>query len=310
MAVALYGFPAALIVDGILSYLQYSFGTPEIVPPEYRWSSNDRESRIRISGPFVIDNEKPFSAPFIMVERGPLTFSNSTIDNVKSGDPNVFTNTERVDWMDGIVSIVCGSGPSASSEASSLAHFIAILIQSNRKAIMQELHFLRNMQYVDIGPEIPIMKDTEVRRWEVTLRVNVSLQFGWIERLIWDPDVKMEKAEFFDTENFFDSTKGILSAGSDILYDPSADFGVTTGNDPQLLSSELSKGWYYIQLKGQPQNYPVAEIVDSNRLRLLTRKTDDTGDEPYSAPDSETDVSYKLVWNAVHIHCRVPNNNS
>jgi len=172
------------------------------------------------------------------------------------------------------------------------------------------LNFLRNMQYVDIGPEVPIMKDTEVRRWEVTLRVQVSLQMGWIDKLLWDPTDIMETAEFFDTEDFFESTKGIVSIGSDILYDPSADFGLTTTNDPQILSRELSKGWYYIQLRGEPQNYPVVEIVDSNRLRLLTRKVDDTGDEPYSSPDSETDVSYKLVWNAVHIHCRIPNNNS
>ena len=310
MAVALYGFPAALIVDGILSYLHFSFGNPEIVPNEYRWHSDDRQSRIRISGPFVIDNEKPFSAPFIMIERGPLTFSNSTIDNVKKSDPNVFTNTERVDWMDGVLNIVCGAGPSASSEASNLANFIAILIQSNRKALMKELNFLRNLQYIDIGPEVPIMKDTEVRRWEVTLRFQVSLQMGWIERLIWDPEVVMEKAEFFNTEDYFDSDKGILSLGSDILYDPTADFGLNITNNPQLLTQELAKGWYYIQLKGKPQNYPVAEIIDEHRLRLMTRKVDDTGDEPYQSPTSETDVSYKLIWNTVHIHCRVPNNNS
>jgi hypothetical protein len=310
MAVALYNFPATVIVDGILSYLQYSFGNAEIVPADYRWSSDERKSRIRISGPFVIDSQKPNSAPFIMVERGPLSFSNSTIDNVKSSDPNVFTNTEKVDWMDGVLNITCGCGPSASSEATNMANFIAILIQANKKPLMKQLNFLRRLDYIDLGPETPVMKDTEIRRWEVTLRFQISLQMGWIERKVYDPDTLADKVEYFNTDDFFSSSTGILTDGSDILYDPGADFGLLNENSPQLLESELSKGWYYIQLNGLPQNYRVAEIVDNNRLRLLTRKVDDTGDEAYVAPETATDVQYKLVWNTVHIHCRVPTNNS
>jgi hypothetical protein len=310
MPAALYNFPASVITDGVLSFLQYCFGNAEVVPDDYRWNSDDRKSRIRISGPFVIDNQKPNSAPFIMVERGPLTFANSTIDNVKKSDANVFTNTEKVDWLDGVLNITCGCGPSASSEASNLANFIAILLQANRKALMKELNFLRNFQYIDIGPEVPVMKDTEVRRWEVTLRCNVSLQLGWVERLKFDPDTKAEKFEFFETDEFFESQTGILSLGSDVLYDPTADFGFFNTNNPQLLEEEFDRSWYYVQLNGEPQNYVVAEVVDANRLKLLTRKADDSGDQPYSAAAGATDVPYKLIWNKLHIHCKIPNNNS
>ena len=46
MATGLINFPLALVTDGLISYLQHVFSSPEHTPSEYRWNANDRSSRI------------------------------------------------------------------------------------------------------------------------------------------------------------------------------------------------------------------------------------------------------------------------
>jgi len=313
MPVPLLYFPLQAVVDGFISYLQFIFGNEDIVPPSYRWvaddsgAANDRESKIRISAPFVIDNEKPMSAPFIVVERGSFKFQDRTINNLKTATPNTFETVEKVDIMDGYVNIICGAG--VASEASNLANFLAINFQADRHGIQGNIPFVRNMRYDNIGPEVPVVKDTEVRRWEVTLSIFVSIQIGWVN-LLRSPE-PWNKVNLYgvneDSETFSD--KGIVSQGSDILTDATKQFGTIAGSDPQLLEKELAEGYYYIQFTGNTQLYPVAEIVDAQRLRLLTHD-EDHNPVPYSAPESLTDVEYQLWWNCVHIRGEIPNNNS
>ena len=124
MPALLLNFPASAVVDVLLSYVQWVFGNPDLIPDDYRWTVEDRDSKIRISAPFVIDNEKPMSAPFIVVERGGFVFANRVIDNLKGADANVMTNREKVDWMDGTMNVICGSG--SAGEASSLSNFLFI----------------------------------------------------------------------------------------------------------------------------------------------------------------------------------------
>jgi len=300
------GFPLPTISEGILSYLQFAFGNPEIIPPQYRWDEDDRASRIRICAPFVIDNEKPMSAPYIVVERTAFTFANSILDNLKSKDPITGVETQRVDWMNGGVNITFGSG--AATEASNLANIVAILLQSNRHEICATLRFVRSLQYVGIGPEIPIVKYAEVHRWETTLQLAVSLQFGWIVR-------QMELTEFnyADIINIGDpqaSETGETTLGSDLFVDNAKDFGTLVTNDPQLLSAELSKGWYYVRLDDNEnqQLYVVKEIVDNHTLKLATHDEDNV-EVPWSATATASDVGYKLLWNTVHIHAQIPSAN-
>jgi len=307
MAVSLLNFPLQSIVDGLISYLQFIFQNDEVVPASYRWDVNDRTSKIRISAPFVIDNEKPMSAPFIVVERGSFKFQNLTIDNVKSATPNTFENVRKDDVMDGYVNVICGSG--TASEASNIANFLAINFQADRHGIAGNMPFVRNLRYDTVGPEIPVVKDTEVRRWEVTLSLFVSMQIGWIN--IHRQPIEWNKVNLYgiNTESETFSDKGIVSVGSDILTDPTKSFGYLEANDPQLLEKELAEGYYYIQFTGSSQLYPVSEIVSNNELKLLSHDADHNP-VPYSAPLSLTDVEYKLWWNCVHIRGEIPNNNS
>lgn len=307
MPAPLINFPLSAIVDGIISYLQWVFNNNEITPAEYRWSSDDRATRIRISGAFVIDNEKPMSAPFVVVERGTFVFANNIIDNVKSADANTFENMQKVDIMDGYINIICGSGVAA--EASSIANFLAIMFQADRHGIKKKLQFVRNLNYIDVSPEIPVFKDTEVRRWEVTLRLSVSMQMGWIS-VLREP-VLFNSAGFFavDADIPAESESGIVSEGSDLLTDPTKNFGFLATNNPQLIESELEKGWYYVRFVGNSELYPISEIIHPTKLRLLTHDANNDP-VPYSAPESLTDVEYDLFWNSIHLRGDVPNNNT
>lgn len=302
ITVPLINFPLSAVVDGIISYIQFLFGNPDITPAEYRWSSDDRQSRIRISGVFVLDNQKPMSAPFIVVERGAFNFANRTLDNLKNGTENAMETTEHVDWCDGSINIICGSG--VAGEASSIANYIALSMQSDRHGIMSTLRFVRNMYYIDVSPEIPVVKDTEIRRWEVTLRIFVSLQMGWVKTII-DPLTKWEKAAIKTISDFDSSETGIVVEGSDLLVDVNKNFGTTVGSDPQLLAQELSRKWYYIKFSDNDELFPVSEIVDSHTLRLL-HHDEDNNPIPWSCPESESDVSYSLLWNSVHIYMELP----
>lgn len=304
-------FPITKAVAGLISFTQFAFGNPDHVPVEYRWNEDDRKTRIRISGPFVIDDERPMSQPFIVFKRGGFAFLNNIIDNVKTAKPNTFEDMERVEIANGSLNIICGSRSPV--EATGLASFMSILLQASRHGIMghDNMEILRNLNHTDVSDEMPVFKDAQVTRWEVNLRMALSLQFGWFERAI-DPIIwNIVDIKNVDESRQVVSTDGIISIGSDLLVDPTKDFGIFNTNDPQLLQQELERGWYYIQFKDNDfkQLYKVVEIVNSTTLRLVSHDTNEV-EVPWSSPESATDKEYTLFWNSVHIDVHVPNNSS
>ncbi len=314
MPATMRNLPIAAVVDCILSYLQFVFSNDEITPAEYRWvdegdGDGDRESRIRISAPFVIDNEKSMSAPFVVVERGAFMFENRVIDNLKSGSANAFEEKTFVDLANGPINVICGSG--VASEASSLANFLAIIFQGNRHGIIKNSLFIRNLNYIGIGPEMPVVKDAEVRRWEVTLTLRVSLQMGWLHTL--REPVLWESAAIYTSKLPVEaySDEGVVSEGLDTLVDSTKDFGFLESSDPKLIETELDKGWYYIRFKDDEykQLYTIVEIVDSNTLKLQTHD-EDNNPVAWSAPASASDVEYDLLWNHLNIHMELPTSGS
>ena len=308
MSVSLLNFPVSAIVDGLLSYLQYIFGNTDITPLDYRWNQDDRQSRIRICAPFVIDNAKPMSAPFIVVERGGFEFENRILDNLKNADANTFENAGYVAIANGTVNIICGSkeGP----EASSIANYLAIMMQADRHQIINNLKFVRNLYHIDVSPEVPVVKDTEIRRWEVTLRMFVSLQMGWLKAI--QSPVLWKSATMWGTDKSYTSQSlseaGATTLGSDLLVDSTQDFGIYTTNNPQLLEQELSKNWYYIRFDDDPTSelYTIIELIDNHTLRLQTH---DINNNPvaWSAPSTKTGIKYSLLWNNIHLKMEVPN---
>jgi len=309
MPAPMINFPVSAIMDGLLSYLQWIFKNPEITPSEYRWDPDDRKSFIRICAPFVIDNEKPMSAPFVVVERGGFQFDNRILDNLKGAEANTFLNPQYVAIANGTMNIICGSKESA--EASSLANYIAVMLQADRHGIIDNLSFVRNLYHLDIGPEVPVVKDTEIRRWEVTVRIFVSLQMGWIKPLR-EPKV-WKSATIYQTDKSSTdaplSDKGSVIKDSDVLVDTTQNFGIDPDNNPRLLEQELNKGWYYIRFKDDDnaQLYTVKEITDNHTLKLETHDINNQP-VPWVAPESKSNIEYNLLWSSLHLKMEVPNN--
>ena len=310
MPTTLENFPLANLADGIISYIQWIFGNPEVTPDAYRWNKDDRQSRIVISGPYTIDKEKPMSSPYIVVERTNFRFENRTIDNLKSGQENVFQETDKVVIADGGLSINIGS--QVASEASSIANFLAIQLQADRHGIISTLGFVRNLNIESVSPETPGFKDSEIKRWNVVLNVSASLQMGWRTFPI-DGD-KWEKLSLraIDTTHFYESSSGNIMTGRDTIIDPHATFGFENTDKPQLLEKEFDKGWYYVLMEDDPTEtyYDVIEIVNDTELRLGTRVENfDPNNKQYiefTPEESKVNVKYKLLWNSVHLHVELP----
>ena len=287
MPKSLENFPLALISDGTISYLQWLFGNPEHVPSEYRWNSDDRQSRITIGGPFMINNEVPDRAAYITVERGPFVVDNRVIDNLVNAQENVFDNEESVMVANGPLVITVGSG--SASEASSLANFILVKMQSDRHGIIKNLTFLRNINGLEVSPETPVFNAAEIRRWTVTITFSTSLQMGWFEESPDDDILNKFSIRAVKSEEGQESTTGITVIGSDVLADGAISYGLTTDSDVQLLENELNNGWYNVVIDNRA--YDVASITDGGALVL----TD------FISEVSTMTAEYKLHWNDIHL---------
>jgi hypothetical protein len=299
--VSLKNFPLALIVDGLISYFQFVFSNSEIVPDEYRWDADDRRTRIRISGPMVIDDEKPFSCPCIIVERGGFQKNDTIIDNLKSADENTFENRESVEVWDGSLSVTCVCR--SSSEASSIANFLLINITADRHEIIKNIGFVRNFRTMNVGPEIPVKKNAEIIRYNVAFLIMASIQMGYKSVLANADKFNKFSLTSVDIENKISGTAGSTTEGSDTLVDITKSFGFETTNSPQLLEREFNDGWYYIRFS--EQLYKIKEIVDEHTVRLVT--IDENDDEiPWIAEETNSDVAYDLLWNGIHVLVQLP----
>ena len=301
MAAIIRNFPLSNVVDGCISYLQFLFANVDIVPDEYRWVEDDRATKIRISGVFVVDDEKPFSAPFIVVERGMFQKDDRIIDNLKKADANTFENKEGNTIWDGSINMIFGGRSSA--EVSSLANFVATQIDADRKGIQGTLTFVRNIRSMTVGPEVPTKKRDEIIRWSVTLTLFVSLQMGWRNELIDPLKANHITLKHIAKQFMTEGTAGETTEGEDILVDNTKSFGFTTGDDPQLIQKEFEGGWYYVRF--DTKLYKVTKIVDEHTLKLVNWDQYQA-EIPWEAPETATNVSYQLLWNSIHLSIQVP----
>jgi hypothetical protein len=298
----LLNLPFGLVVDGFLSFIQSRFSNPEITPPAYRWNPDETQSRIRISSTYVIDNAKSGSIPSITVRRSGLQFASRVMDNLASADANVLTNAQYEDWADGTIDILCEAG--SASEASSLANFLAIEIQANRKGIKYTLPFMRYISWADVGPETPVEQNVEVRRWQVFLRIKISVYLGWIKKEIdLDPFNKISITNI-SSENTWNSDSGTITPGQPYIVDNTADFGILKTNNPQLLSAELNKKWYYVLIGEDTRLYTIEEIINNHQIRLSDRDLNNSV-IPFNPPEGLT-THYRIVWNTIHLKVELP----
>lgn len=298
----LLNLPFGLVVDGFLSFIQSRFSNPEITPPAYRWNPDETQSRIRISSTYVIDNAKSGGIPSITVRRSGLQFASRVMDNLASADANVLTNAQYEDWADGTIDMLCEAG--SASEASSLANFLAIEIQANRKGIKYTLPFIRYISWADVGPETPVEQNVEVRRWQVFLRIKISVYLGWIKKEIDLTPFNKISITNISSDNTWESDTGIITPGQPYIVDNTADFGIFRINKPQLLVSELQKKWYYVLMEDNNRLYIIEEIINNHQIRL-SDKDERNIVVPYN-PSESKNINYKIVWNTIHLKVEIP----
>jgi len=284
--------------DGLISFIQYLFRTPDITPAGYRWNADEKATEIFISGPFTISREKVGQLPTVTVARSPFQAQNRVIDHLKKADPNTFENEVSLDLLDGGVSIICEAG--AGDEASALAMFIFLEIQANRKQLLQGMPFVHRFLGMSISNETPVKEAAEIERWQAIVNISVTLYLGWM-KYIKDPE-PWRQAALFNTNDFWQSQFGRVEVGSAILTDDSADFGFLTANNPKFLQSEFEKRWYYVLVDGM--KLTVEEIISNKKLRLSVVDADQN--VVAFAAATTKDAPYRLVWNSVHIYMEFP----
>lgn len=283
--------------DGILSFIQYLFKTPEITPHDFRWNPTETETKIFIAGPFTVSRQKIGQLPSVIVSRTPFQAENRVIDHAQSADENVMTNPVSQDVLDGSLNVICECG--ASDEAEALASFIFLEIQANRKQIVNNMPFAHRLLCQSISASVPVKEAAEIERWQCSFSISASIYMGWIKT---EKDGEpWTKAAIFNTQDYWESNYGTFVAGSDIISDASADFGTANTNKPKLNQQELSQKWYYVLC--QDQKLTVEEILDNKRLRLSVVDADGNV-VPYQAPASAT-TPYKLVWNHVRLYTEI-----
>ena len=292
--------PLTAFSDGITSFIQYVFKTPEITPAEYRWSQDEKQTKMFISGPFTVTREKVGSLPTITVIRGPFNYENRTINNFKEANPNVFDEDKYIELLSGPLSIICEAG--TGDEATSLAYFLQMELQANRLLMKKQMTFLHRLLWSGISQEQPVKEEAEIVRWQVTISLQATIYVGWLNKISGLD--RFNKISVKNADSQWTSTYGETTSGSDLFVDNSADFGIVSTNSPQLLQAELLKKWYYISFDGSKM-YKVEEIINSKTLKLSDVDADGNS-IPYNPTDTANNLNYQLYWNTIHLAIELP----
>lgn len=289
--------------DGIISFIRHLFATPDITPGEYRWSPDEDATKIFISGPFTYSRQRVGQMPTITVVKGPFIYENRTIDNYKGADANTYENPEHVEILSGPLTIICECG--AGDEATSMANYILLELQANRKKIKEQMTFLHRLLWTGISPEQPVKEEAEITRWQATITLQCSIYTGWLirERGL----TAFKKIDINGAESKWLSSYGSTTQGSDLFVDNSADFGTAITNNPQFLSQELTNKWYYVSFDGAKM-YKIEQVVNNKTLRL-SNVNENGVDVPFNPTETLTNVQYNIYWNNVHLGIRLPKQN-
>jgi hypothetical protein len=292
--------PLVSVVDGFISFLQYLFKTPTITPGDFRWSDDQLVSKIFITGPFVIDRARVEGLPTITVSRSPFQFQNQVNDNFASSDPITEENPKHIDLMRGSISVICesGSGP----EATSLATFVALMLQANRHQLSARMKsFVHTYRWTGITNETPVQIRDGVTRWQCSVGFDVALKMGWV---VTESGLdKFNKAAIYAGDVQFSSSCQVTAA-SDQIVDMAANFGTIAGSNPLFLTSELDKKWYFICFAGSNKKYTIDSIINNHTLKLT--EVDSNGDTVPFNPATSQFTSYELNWNIIHLYVELP----
>lgn len=153
---------------------------------EFRWDPDKSVSRIDIADQFSADDANPESRPVIYLRRRPISFMNTSIDQLIRADLQTGTST-HTDLLVGTLEAVCVS--SVELEACRLAGIVFAMTN----AFQHEIAARSGMFKIDVkalGEATPLSASTTVKLVEVPVVIQVMFSVNWMLSQIDDDPVK------------------------------------------------------------------------------------------------------------------------
>lgn len=143
---------------------------------EFRWDPDKNVSRINIADQFSSDDVNPEIKPLIYMRRRPLSFMNTSIDQMLRADLMTGTS-EHTDLIVGTLEAVCVS--SVELEACRLAGIVFTMTNAFQKDIVAKSGMFK-VDVKALGEATPLAASSEVKLVEVPVVIQVMFSIGWI----------------------------------------------------------------------------------------------------------------------------------
>lgn len=151
---------------------------------EFRWDPDKKVSKINIADQFSVDNENPEIKPLIYLRRRPLSFMNTSIDQMLS--MNLGTGTSaKADLIAGTIEVVCVS--SVELEACRLASIVFLLTNAFQHELANKSGLFR-IDVKALGEASPLSASTQVHLVEVPVVIQVMFTTSWVTSKIIDEE--------------------------------------------------------------------------------------------------------------------------
>ena len=151
---------------------------------EFMWDPDKNISKINIADQFSFDNEHPELKPLIYLRRRPLSFMNTSIDQLYR--QNLITGaTERTDLIAGTVEAVCVS--SVELEACRLAGIVFMLTNAFRDELVAKSGLFK-VDVKALGEAMPLNASSQIKLVEVPVVIQVMFTVSWLTSQILTDD--------------------------------------------------------------------------------------------------------------------------
>jgi hypothetical protein len=312
MAAYLEKLPLTLTVDAIISFLRYVFSNENLAPANYRFvedierTEGTRKTEIKISAQMPINDEKNISTPNVVVVRGAYQKNTSINENLANGSENTFSTMKQLLVYDGIITIMVNSNHA--SEATNLATFITLMIEANKRSIIEATKFIRFLDGRSISEEMPSEPAPNVTRWTVVINFFTSIYLAvWYREIEGENLFEKVSVRSISERRSASGTAGSITATKNTMTDLTKSFGFTDDSDPKFNKKEFDKKWYYLKFEKDVYYYIITKIADDDKHTLELSMVGENGQlVDFEASESLKNLNYEILWNSNHIYVNVP----
>lgn len=143
---------------------------------EFKWDPDKNVSRINIADQFSIDDTNPEVKPLIYLRRRPISFMNTSIDQLLRADLNTGSSL-HTDLLVGTLEAVCVS--SVELEACRLAGIVFAMTNIFQKEIVAKSGMFK-IDVKALGEAAPLSASSTVKLVEVPVVIQVMFSVNWL----------------------------------------------------------------------------------------------------------------------------------